>query len=178
MLPANFGKRPKMIFGRISLLLVFISVLSCSGTDSNQPLTQNGNWFVSRVVDGDTFFATNNGQKEKIRLIGVDAPEARNVGKKKKHPFGKISSQYLKDLIENKYVRLELDIDQRDQYGRLLAYVYLMNGTFVNAELVRLGYATVMTVPPNVKFADKFLELQKEAREKKLGFWGAEYANE
>jgi micrococcal nuclease len=73
--------------------------------------------------------------------------------------------------LDGKLVRLEYDIDRFDQYKRTLAYVYLEDGTFVNADLVKNGYAMVMTVPPNVKYADEFVKLQREAREKGRGLW-------
>ncbi|MFQ5989748.1 MAG: thermonuclease family protein [Candidatus Methylomirabilales bacterium] len=73
--------------------------------------------------------------------------------------------------MANKTVHLEFDVEQRDRYKRLLAYVYLDDCTFVNAWLVEHGYAQVMTVPPNVKYQDLFLKLQREAREQKRGLW-------
>lgn len=71
-------------------------------------------------------------------------------------------------------MRLELDVDQMDRYGRTLAYVYLEDGTFLNAKLVEEGYAVIMTVPPNVKYVDLFIKLQKEARENRKGLCGKE----
>ena len=127
---------------------------------------------VARVVDGDTFWIDDGGEKGlKIRLIGVDAPEPRNNGKKLKGYFGTESSDYMNQLIGGKKVRLEYDAGRFDQYGRTLAYVYLEDGTFVNAELVMNGYATVMTTPPNVKYADTFVELAAKARKHKKGLW-------
>jgi micrococcal nuclease len=127
---------------------------------------------VIKVVDGDTFWI-NDGSSEdtKIRLIGVDAPESRNSFKKVIGFYGKESKQYLSSLISGKYVRLEYDVDRFDQYKRTLAYVYLENGLFVNSDLVKNGYAMVMTVPPNVKYADLFVALQHEAREHYRGLW-------
>ena len=127
---------------------------------------------VTRVVDGDTFWIDDGSPKGlKIRLIGVDAPEPRNTGKKLKGYFGTESSDYLTRLIGGKKVRLEYDAGRFDQYGRTLAYVYLEDGTFVNADLVKNGYATVMTTPPNVKYADTFVELAARARIHKKGLW-------
>jgi micrococcal nuclease len=127
---------------------------------------------VTKVIDGDTFWIIDEElKKAKIRLIGVDAPESRNAFKKKIGPYGKESKQYLKNLILDKKVRLAYDVDSTDQYGRTLAYVYLEDGTFVNAELVKNGYAMLMTIPPNVKFADVFVKLQQEARENNRGLW-------
>ena len=67
---------------------------------------------------------------------------------------------------------LEFDVDRRDRYERLLAYVYLKDdGVFVNAEIVKQGYASLLTIPPNVKYADLFLKLYREARENRRGLW-------
>ncbi|MCL6258202.1 thermonuclease family protein [Aquiflexum sp. TKW24L] len=131
------------------------------------------NWHqVSKVVDGDTFWIVNeNQEREKIRLIGVDAPESRKTGKKEIGYYGKESKIFLEQLLTGKRVRLEYDVGKYDRYKRTLAYVYLEDGTFLNTYLIKNGYASVMTVPPNVKHADQFVKLQTEAREKKRGLW-------
>jgi micrococcal nuclease len=85
--------------------------------------------------------------------------------------MGKEAAEFTRRLVQDKTVRLELDVQQRDKYGRLLAYVYLEDGTFVNAEIMKAGYAQVMTIPPNVKYQDLFLEFQREAREQGRGLW-------
>ena len=86
--------------------------------------------------------------------------------------LGRKAASFTKALCLNKKVRLEFDVEKHDRYKRLLAYVYLLDrGTFVNAEILKEGYGQVMTIPPNVKYAEYFLKLQKEAREKKRGFW-------
>jgi len=125
------------------------------------------------VVDGDTFHAEDNsGIDVKVRLIGIDAPETRKTAKKDAGYYGQESKAFLTNLISGKNVRLEFDFGKKDRYGRTLAYVYMEDGTFVNAQLVKQGYAAIMTVPPNVKYADLFLQLQQEAREIKRGLWG------
>lgn len=127
---------------------------------------------VSKFIDGDTFWISNaKGQQEKIRLIGVDAPESRRTGRKEIGFFGKEASAYVKRMLDGKKIRLEYDVGKYDRYKRTLAYVFLQDGTFLNAHLVENGYAMVMTVPPNVKYAELFVGLQKEAREKKKGLW-------
>ncbi len=127
---------------------------------------------VTKVVDGDTFWVDNGTEKRvKIRLIGIDAPESKNAFKKKKGYYGAEAKAYLSHLLTNKSVRLEYDVNRIDRYGRTLAYSYLQDGTFVNAELVKNGYAMVMTVPPNVKYADKFAVLQQEAKANNRGLW-------
>lgn len=128
---------------------------------------------VLRIIDGDTFVIADGSPKGKtVRLIGIDAPESRNTGRKIKSEFGKVSKAYLSKLIGDKRVRLEYDVDRTDRYGRTLAYVYLESGAFVNAELVKNGYANIMTVPPNVKYQDLFLRLERRARNQGRGLWG------
>lgn len=85
--------------------------------------------------------------------------------------YGKEAKKYLTRLLTNKKVRLVSDVDPLDQYGRTLSYVYLADRTFVNAELIKNGYAVLMTVPPNVEFADYFAKLQIETRDSKKGVW-------
>ena len=133
---------------------------------------------VIRVVDGDTFWADVGSEKGiNIRLIGVDAPESRNTARKTIGYYGQQSKEYLTKLLENKKVRLEYDVGRKDQYKRTLAYVYLPDGTFVNADLVKNGYAMVMTIPPNVKYAEKFVKLQRRARNNNRGLWNEKPVN-
>jgi micrococcal nuclease len=143
------------------------------GILQSQDKSQSGVYYpVKKIVDGDTFWIDDGTEKGiKIRLTGVDAPESRNTGTKEIAYFGKEASSYLSGLIGGKRVRLEYDVGHYDKYGRTLAYVYLDDGTFVNAKLVREGYATVMTVPPNVKYADTFLKLERKARKQNRGMW-------
>lgn len=127
---------------------------------------------VTKIVDGDTFWVDNGTEKGlKIRFIGIDAPESRRMFNREIGYYGKEAKEYLTRLLTNKKVRLVSDVDPLDQYGRTLSYVYLEDGTFVNAELIKNGYAVLMTVPPNVEFADYFVKLQIEARENKKGLW-------
>ena len=85
--------------------------------------------------------------------------------------MGKLASGFTRRLVEGKRVRLVFDIQKRDRYGRLLAYVYLEDGTFVNGRIIEEGYAQVMTIAPNVKHVQTFLKLEREAREKRKGLW-------
>lgn len=128
---------------------------------------------VTKVVDGDTIWVSGkNGSEEKIRLIGIDAHEVRNTPKKKAGFYGKEATSYLRKRISGKKVRLEYDVQRYDRYRRTLAYVYLEDGTFINAEMVRKGYAVVLTVSPNIKYADKLILCQQEARKNSRGLWG------
>ena len=154
------------------LLIAFTSTSSSCSSKSARKEKVAGYFWVKKIVDGDTFYIEDDTEKgTKIRLIGVDAPESKNVFKKKIGYYGKEAKEYLTNLLSGKRVRLEYDLDRFDQYQRTLAYVYLEDGTFVNADLVKNGYAMVMTVPPNVKFAEEFLRLQQEARENNRGLW-------
>lgn len=142
----------------------------------NQPIPHEGAWYtLKKFVDGDTFWIDDSTATGiKVRLIGMDTPESRNVFKKKKHPMGKEVASYVETLLNGHRIRLELDVQKKDQYGRILAYVFLEDGTHLNAHLVEKGYGWLMTVPPNVKFADEFYRLQLEARDRKAGLWGEE----
>ena len=158
-------------------LLILISI-SCQIPDTRIEATttpQSKTFQVTKIVDGDTFWIDNGTQKGlKIRLIGIDAPETKRSFKKEIGYYGKEAHAYLTKLLSNKKVRLVSDVQPLDQYGRTLSYVYLEDGTFVNAELLKNGYAVLMTIPPNVAFADYFARLQGEAREGKRGLWRQE----
>jgi micrococcal nuclease len=158
---------------QIRILLIFILIHNYSAPLSVEDKKQQKEFYqVKRVVDGDTFWIDDGSEKGvKVRLIGVDAPESRNTGTREMAFFGKEASDYLSKIIGGKKVRLEYDIGRFDKYGRTLAYVYLEDGTFVNAKLVKDGYANVMTIPPNVKYADTFLKLERKARNQKRGMW-------
>ena len=123
---------------------------------------------VERVIDGDTVVLVGG---EKIRYIGVDTPELGNP-KKKVQPYAKEATEFNRRLVEGQKVRLEMDIEPQDKYHRTLAYVYLEDGRFVNAELLKEGYAQLLTIPPNVRYVDLFAGLQKQARDAKRGLWG------
>lgn len=125
---------------------------------------------VLRVVDGDTIEVMFQGKKEDIRFIGVDTPETVHPSKPVQ-PYGPEASAFTKAQLTGKQVGLEFDVEQRDKYGRLLAYVWLGDQMF-NRTLVQEGYAQVATFPPNVKHVDEFTALQKEARAAKRGLWG------
>jgi micrococcal nuclease len=151
--------------GLLTAFCLFVS--GCGAADHPTP---NGQMeaTVKRVVDGDTF---ETAAGEKVRMIGVDTPETVKPNHPVEH-YGKEASAYTKQLLTGKEVLLRFDIETRDKYGRLLAYVYLPDGTFVNQQLIREGYGRVLTIPPNVKHADLFLQAEREARERNRGLWG------
>lgn len=154
------------------LPLLLSGVLCNEATNGQNRKGSEPYFLVTKITDGDTFWIDDGSEKgRKIRLIGVDAPESRKTGRKEIGYYGKEAKEYAKRLLTGKKVRLEFDIGRYDRYHRTLAYMYLTDGTFVNAELVKQGYAMVMTVPPNVKYAERFLKLQQEARKNHRGLW-------
>jgi len=180
---------------KIKIISLFIcafilaSICACDNDSAsgqaklNFPFGKNYNYsdvLIKRVVDGDTILLETG---ERVRLIGIDTPEMhesdklyRDAKRTKQdittiQKLGRRAYAFTKNLAEGKRVSLEFDVEKHDRYGRLLAYVYLKDGTFVNAEIVKEGYASLMTYPPNVKYADLFLRLSQEARQNKRGLW-------
>ncbi len=125
---------------------------------------------VERVVDGDTFIAAIAGRNERIRLIGVDTPETVDPDRPVQ-PYGKEASNFAKHMLSGRTVRLVGDVEARDRYGRLLAYVWLPDGTFWNALLAAEGYAQLITIPPDVTYAGLFRRLVDEARSANRALW-------
>jgi micrococcal nuclease len=131
---------------------------------------------VTRVVDGDTVYVRAGSRSFDVRLLGIDTPETvdphRPVG-----CFGPEASAYTKHLLTGGRVRLVYDRQRRDRYGRWLAYVYLLRDgrppLFVNARLVRAGYARTLSIPPNTAHASELAELEREAALAGLGLWSA-----
>jgi len=124
---------------------------------------------VTRVVDGDTVDISPSVEGfARVRLIGVDTPET-HFGTQ---PYGAEASEFAKRHLEGKDVVLELDVQKRDPYGRLLAYVHLPDGRMFNEVLVEEGYAQVATFPPNVRHVDRFREAQRDVRGDERGLWG------
>lgn len=146
------------------LLILLIFTVGCTQTPDKDV------YQVTRVVDGDTIVVDIDGVSEKVRLIGVDTPETVHPTKGVE-PYGKEASNFTKAQLEGKKVRLEFDVQERDKYGRLLAYIWLDNKLF-NETLVEKGYAQIATFPPNVKYVERFKAAQQRAREANLGLWG------
>jgi len=161
------------------ILLVFcVCLWGCSGIDKSGYDYQD--ILVRRAVDGDTL-VLQDGQR--VRLIGIDTPEMHESDKLFRDAqrsrtdiqtimaLGRRSYEFTRNLVEGKRVRLEFDVEKYDKYGRLLCYVYLSDGTFVNAKIVQEGYASLLSIPPNLKYADLFHSLYQQARENKRGLW-------
>ncbi len=125
---------------------------------------------VVQVIDGDTIEVGVDGRTYRVRYIGVDAPEP-GAPNQLLGWMGRAASEANRAMVEGKTVYLEKDVSETDRYGRLLRYVFV-GELFVNAELVRLGYAQVATYPPDVKYQSLFLSMQQEARNAGRGLWG------
>jgi micrococcal nuclease len=140
--------------------LAFAKPIACAAPASR--LGQESSCIVARVVDGDTFYCRDG---RKIRLTGIDSPE------RQQEPFGAAARQALLTLLPpGSVVRLERDVANTDQYGRVLAYTWV-DSTLINEAMVRGGWAVLYTVPPNVKYAARLAGAQNEARAHRTGLW-------
>jgi len=139
---------------------------------------------IIKIIDGDTLLIEYKGKKENVRLIGIDTPESRQNRKalqdaQKGHEnieniikAGREATRFVQTLVKpGDKVQLEFDVQIRDKYGRLLAYVYLSDGRMLNEEILKAGYAQLLTYPPNIKYVDRFLKAYREARENNRGLW-------
>ncbi len=144
------------------------NTLIAKRTEENRRAEQKGVYgLVTKVSDGDTitiYLTGKQGQKVKVRLLGIDCPE------KKQKPWGPKATAFTRKLVLNKIVRLETDVRSHDRYGRLLAYVWIEN-KMLNEELVLNGLCLLYTIPPNVRYSDRLKQALQEAKKNKAGFW-------
>lgn len=160
-------RRQKLPRSWVGLLVLLLALAGLWPSVSKPRPVETQQTVVQRVSDGDTVVLIDG---RRVRYIGIDTPELHHPTKPVQY-YAREAAEFNRQLVEGKPVRLEFDIEQKDKYGRTLAYLYLPDGTFVNAELVRQGYAQTLTIPPNVRHADQFKELQKEARMARRGLW-------
>ncbi|CUB20643.1 Thermonuclease precursor [Bacillus subtilis] len=161
-----------------ALAVLGILLSGCQGVSSSQSGTTEKTVDLSdkievrviRVIDGDTFIADVNGTEERIRLILVDTPETVHPTKEVQ-PYGKEASAFTKKQLENQSVYLEYDQEKRDKYDRLLAYVFLKDGTSFNKILLEKGYARLAVFPPNIKYEDEYKQAEEAAKNEKIGIW-------
>ena len=159
--------------GSLALLVILIVVLLTGGDsddDASEPLPDATTVEVTRVVDGDTIEVDYGGEEEDVRYIGVDTPESVKPDTPVQC-YALPASHFNERQVDGQRVRLVFDAERRDDYDRLLAYVYV-GERFVNAELVRRGYARTLEIAPNTRFADLFDRLEQEAANAGRGLWG------
>lgn len=140
---------------------------------------------VTRVVDGDTIDVRIAGDTFRVRLIGIDTPESYpnhrvaiqsselGISDDAVIAMGKAASAHIRKILKSagNNVLVETDVEETDRYGRLLAYVWTPDGEMVNLAMVRDGYATPLTIPPNVRYSEQFVEAFRNAREEGAGLW-------
>ncbi len=169
---------PRLAFRRLNWKwslpgLVLVALLAAFFNPSEPGVTSGEFEYVQRVVDGDTLVL---GTGERVRLLGVNTPETVHP-KKAVESFGKEASAFTKRMVEGKLVRLEFDplssrrSDGKDRYSRTLAYVFLQDGTHLNAEIIRQGYGFAVSGTPPLKYQNEFRRLELEAREQRRGLW-------
>lgn len=134
-------------------------------TDTPTPTPARTEARVIKVVDGDTISVDIDGESYSLRYIGIDCPESNEW-------MSTEATQANRDLVGGKTIYLEIDVSETDRYDRLLRYVFLADGTFVNAELVRLGHARARAYPPDTKHQELLEEMQQEAKAAGRGIWG------
>jgi micrococcal nuclease len=159
------GKWPRTHSGACALLLLALIVMG-SGAQAQAPGVLG---FVTRVPTGDALYVAVGRGIETVRYIGIRTPEIVHPTRGRE-PYEDVAREGNRQLVEGKWVTLVFDAQQRDRYGQLLAYVYV--GTrFVNAELVHQGYAEAATYPPNLRYQDYFVGLERSARLAGRGLW-------
>jgi micrococcal nuclease len=151
---------------KASPALLLLVLAGCGSSGSAEP-TGRIEARVTRHADGDTLSLSSVG---KVRLIGVDTPEVYGAAE----CFGREASAFVKRLLPvGARVEYTLGVERRDRYGRALAYVYTADGRLLNLLLVQRGYGQPLTIPPNDRFADRFVAAARHARERRAGLWAA-----
>jgi len=150
-------------------------VASCGGASPRSDAGQFGlEARVEEVVDGDTVRLVIDGRSETVRLIGVDTPETKHPTKPVECYGPEASAHLAAVLPAGTVVGIRRDVESRDRYGRLLAYLIRTDdGLFVNLDLVEGGWATTLAIEPNIAHAEEFAAAAERARASSLGLWGA-----
>jgi endonuclease YncB( thermonuclease family) len=147
----------------LTLILALLACELASPAADADSLSVKVHW----VDDGDTIVVTGG---ERVRYLGINTPEVAHKDKPGE-PFGEEAKAFNKKLVQGRWISLELAEQQRDHYGRLLAFVFLEDGTSVNGELVRQGYAHLVRRQPKLPYWKRLLELQRQALKEKKGMW-------
>jgi len=172
----SFRRLPSL--GSILLLIVaVVALVLAGGSDDAGRSAGDGaqrdraQGVVVEAVDGDTVHVRIDGDEESVRYIGIDTPESVIPGERPEC-FGKRAAELNRSLVEGERVTLIFGAERRDHYDRLLAYIYL-GERFINAEIVRRGFARTLAIAPNTDFADRFARLQQVAANAGRGLWAA-----
>ena len=169
----TFGDRTERMHRIVLCIAVLTTACGAAAAPlSSVPTTLHANATMLRVIDGDTIDVDISGHRERVRLIGIDTPET----KKPNTPvqcFGPEATVYTTSLLPTDTpLHLERDVVGRDDYGRMLAYVYVAaDGTFANMQIIRQGYARPLTIAPNVAHADDFAAAARLAEADNIGLW-------
>jgi len=189
---SRYGSKPglRALSPRVAASLVVLAAafgfFGCAAPSSAEPTparpSEEPGWAVRRVIDGDTIELEDG---RRVRYIGIDTPEVRRkarpgdrewrAGESDRwvvdpEPFSRDATEFNRRLVEGRPVRLEQDVQTHDRFGRLLAYVYV-GDVMANEELLRAGYAQPMTIPPNVRYAERFRAAAADARAQHRGLW-------
>lgn len=153
------------------LMIMIVVALVITGCTSESIDGLSGK--VISVIDGDTIkVKLADGNEERVRMTLIDTPETKHP-KVGVQPIGEEATEFTTAQLTDQDVVLELDVQERDQYGRLLAYVW-MDGTFFNEVLIEKGYARVAVFPPNTKYVDQFRDIEEKAKSEGIGIWSIE----
>ncbi len=170
----------------VALIVALFSSFGLNAQAEFIPLISARTPVLTYVVDGDTIAVQIERSIEKVRLIGIDTPESRrndraNLQAERSRrdvktiiQMGKQAKETLKGLLpKGTELRIEYDVQKRDKYGRLLAYVYTKDNTMINEEMVRLGYAQLLTIPPNVRYVERFRKALAKSQNERRGLWAS-----
>ena len=174
------------LFVNLFIALIAASAMIAPVSAEFIPLIPSKKPFVAYVVDGDTIAVRIDKTIEKVRLIGIDTPESRkneraqlqaersNRDIKTIMEFGKRAKDTLKGLLpKGTELRVEYDVQKRDKYGRLLAYVYRTDNVMINEEMILRGYAQLLTIPPNVRYVERFKRALAKSKKETRGLWAS-----
>lgn len=157
---------------QVSETVVNDSIVTNTNTETSTPANTQKTYLVTKVVDGDTLTISKDGSSVTLRLIGIDTPETVHPSKPVEC-FGVEASNKAKSLLSGKYITLETDDSQGtyDKYQRMLAYVYLPDGTMFNKYMISEGYAYEYTYGTPYKYQSEFKQAQSSAKQNKKGLW-------
>ncbi|EHL13165.1 hypothetical protein HMPREF9629_00465 [Peptoanaerobacter stomatis] len=166
----------KLLTALLSATLLFTSLPTLHNTyaEVSKTITKEidltKQYEVTNIFDGDTIAIKIDGEEQRIRLLQIDTPEVNHKDIKKSIPMALKATEFTSNFVKDKKITLEFDKEQKDQYGRWLAYVYV-DGKCLNEELVKKGFAKVVKYGENTKKYDDYKKIEKELREKKIGIW-------